>query len=709
VIIKNLFHLILALTSICPHAYSLTHTAVGIQLNGGNASLTWNSTAIGVVDVEHSPDLSEWASISSYNANGLFRHSIGASAKGFYRLKPKLFDSSGIMVTTLAGIGRAVDGIGSGASFSSPYGVATDSLGNVFVADSWNAKIRKITPEGVVTTHAGAGFALGPTVDGPASAATFRQPEGIAVDASGTVYVADTWDNKIRKITPDGMVSTLAGSDGIGDRDGLGIQALFNRPIGIAVDGSGAVYVADSKNHKIRKISADGYVTTFAGSGESGHQDGIGSQASFSYPKGIAIDSSGNLYVADEKFRKITPIGEVSTLNLESIYGVNGIAISSDGNLYVTDDDRVFKVYVNGSIATQIAGSEIPGSSDGPGNLASFSYPFGIALDNFGNLFIADVNNDKIRKIDSQGNVSTFAGVGNRVDGVGNQSSFLVPELVVVDGSGNVFVSDFNKIRKVSPNGVVTSFAGSGEYGPEDGVGTQAIFDYISGLAIDQNGYIYAAERDYQQIRKVSPDGVVSTYAGSGERGDADGSRTNATFNNPTGLTVDDDGNLYVVDTGSKKIRKISASGTVSTVANLDNSSYPSGIDVDGTGALYVTDSINHRILKITGGAVSTFAGSGTQGSSDGFGQAASFNGPVGISIDSSGNLYVSEILGNKIRKITPAGMVATIAGTGIQGAMDGSGTAATFYIPLSLAVDAFGNIHVADLGNAKIRKIIIK
>jgi hypothetical protein len=232
---QEFFNLILALSSISPNAYSLTDPAVAIQMNGGNASLTWNSTPIGAVDVEHSPDLSEWASISSYNANGLFCHSIGSSAKGFYRLKPKPFDSSGIMVTTLAGIGRAVDGIRSGASFSLPFGVATDSLGNVFVADSVNAKIRKINPEGVVTTIAGSGFAQGPTEDGPAKSASFRQPEGIAVDSSGTVYVADTWDHKIRKITPDGMVSTLAGSGVEGDQDGLGNQAS-----GVPALGDGA-------------------------------------------------------------------------------------------------------------------------------------------------------------------------------------------------------------------------------------------------------------------------------------------------------------------------------------------------------------------------------------------------------------------------------------------------------------------------------------
>ena len=622
---------------------------------------------------------------------------------------------SGFLVTTVAGMGRAIDGIGTAATFSSPYGVATDSLGNVFVADSENAKIRKISPIGVVTTHAGSGYPLDPTKDpidgpgstkdGPASVATFRQPEGIAVDAFGTVYVADTWDHKIRKITPDGMVSTLAGSGVEGDQNGLGNQALFNMPKGIAVDRSGTVFVVDSENHKIRKISPDGGVTTFAGSGESGHKDGVGSQAAFSYPEGIAIDTLGNLYVADGNIRKITPTGEVSTLNIESIDVAKGIAVSSDGNLYLTTGDRVFKVFVNGAIATQIAGSEIRGSSDGPGNQASFSYPFGIAVDNVGNLFIADVNNDKIRKLDGLGVVSTFAGVGNRVDGVGNQSSFQFPEEVVADASGNVFVSDWNKIRKVAPNGLVTTFAGSGEYGPEDGVGTQAAFDYISGLAIDKNGYIYAAARDDQQIRKVSPGGVVSTYAGSGEKGNTDGSTTNATFNDPVGLAADYDGNLFVIDTGSKKIRRISASGMVSTVASLENSSYPSGIAVDGTGTLFVTDSGNHKILKISGGAVSTFAGSGIQGSTNGFGQAASFNGPVGISIDSLGNLYVSEFLGNKIRKITPSGMVSTIGGTGIQGSKDGFGSTATFYLPLGLAVDAFGNILVADSGNAKIRK----
>jgi sugar lactone lactonase YvrE len=701
--------------SILCQASTITEPGVIILLNGGNASISWDTSAIGAVDVEHSPDLSEWASISSYNANGLFRHSIGASAKGFYRLKLKPFDSSGIMVTTLAGIGRAVDGIGTGASFNNPHGLASDSEGNVYVADSGNAKIRKITPEGAVTTLAGSGFALGSTIDGLATQATFKWPRGVAVDLSGNVYVTDAVDNKVRKISSQGVVTTLAGTGTEGDQDGAGNQAMLNSPEGIAVDGNGTVYVVDSWNNKIRKITPGGMVTTLAGNGERGENDGDGTNATFDYPDGISIDTTGNLYVCGQysnKIRKIAPDGSVSTVYIEpeaGFGGAKGLAIDRFRNFYITVGDRIKKILPDGQVVA-LAGSGSSGSIDGPGEIAEFSYPVGLALDFQGNVFVADQSNDKIRKIDQLGVVSTFAGFGNRVDGVGNQSSFFNPEWVVADGRGNVFVGDFNKIRKVTTNGVVSSFVGSGEWTDAvDGFGTQASFRYISGLAIDHNGNIYAAERDNQQIRKVSPDGVVSTYAGSGERGDADGSRTNATFNDPAGLAVDNYSNLYVVDSGSKKIRKISASGMVSTVASLEDASFPTGIAVNETGTLFVTDSGNHRILKILGGAVSTFAGFGTQGSTDGFGQAASFNGPVGISIDSSGNLYVSDYLGKQIRKISPEGLVSTIAGTGMQGAIDGFGTATTFYFPLGLAVDAFGNIHVADLGNAKIRKIIIK
>ena len=315
-----------------------------------------------------------------------------------------------VMVTTLAGSTAGyADGTGTAAQFFHPSGVAVDSSGNVYVADSYNHKIRKITPQGVVTTLAGstAGYA-----DGTGTAAQFYDPYGLAVDSSGNVYVADLINHKIRKITPQGVVSTFAGSTA-GYADGTGTAAQFNDPYGLAFDSSGNVYVADRDNHKIRKITPAGVVTTLAGS-TAGYADGTGTAAKFNYPSGVAVDSSGNVYVVDyfnQKIRKITPAGVVTTLagstagyadgtgTAAQFYNPEGVAVDSSGNLYVSDrvNQKIRKITPQG-VVTTLAGSTA-GYVDGPATTAKFSDPNGVAVDSIGNVYVGDSYNRKIRKI----------------------------------------------------------------------------------------------------------------------------------------------------------------------------------------------------------------------------------------------------------------------------------------------------------------------
>ena len=325
-----------------------------------------------------------------------------------------------VMVTTLAGgyLAGDADGTGGAAQFFFPYGIAIDASGNLYVADTGNNRIRKITPAGEVTTLAGSTYGY---ADGTGSSAKFWEPTAITIDVEGNLYVADTENNRIRKVTPAGEVTTLAGSTK-GYADGTGGEAQFDLPQGIAIDASGNLYVADGYNRNIRKISPVGEVTTLAGSttGYMGYVDGAGTAAQFGFPEGIAIDTSGNLYVADEGnhcIRKITPEGVVSTLAGNGGYG-----------------------YVNGT-----------------GSAAKFFNPSDITIDASGNLYVADTYNNSIRKVTPLGEVTTLAGSGGYdsrgyADGTGGTAQFFLPYGIAIDNvSGNIYVADThnNCIRKI--------------------------------------------------------------------------------------------------------------------------------------------------------------------------------------------------------------------------------------------------------------------
>jgi sugar lactone lactonase YvrE len=318
-------------------------------------------------------------------------------------------------------------------------------------------------------------------------------------------------------------VSTLAGSGEFGFAEGTGAAAQFWGPYGVAVDASGNVYVADEGNHRIRKITPTGTVSTLAGSGTAGFADGSGTLAQFFYPLGVAVDASDNVYVADKRnhcIRKITPTGTVSTL----------------------------------------AGSGTAGFADGSGVAAQFYSPYGVAVDALGNVYVADAVNHRIRKVTPSGTVSTLAGSGTAgfADSTGTNAQFNNPFGVAVDASGNVYVADRlnHRIRKITPTGTVSTLAGS-TYGSADGAGTNAQFSSLEGVTVDASGNVYVADTPNQRIRKITPSGTVSTLAGSATAGFADGSGTAAQFNRPTGVAVDASGNVYVADALNSRIRKI--------------------------------------------------------------------------------------------------------------------------------------------------------
>lgn len=337
---------------------------------------------------------------------------------------PVLVGGKGV-VTTLAGLSGflntgSADGTGAAARFKLPEGVAVDASGNVYIADSSNSTIRKVTASGVVTTLAGTALATG-NVDGIGATARFSFPSTLAVDTAGNLYVADGGNHTIRKVTASGVVTTIAGTAGVaGSVDGAGTAAKFNMPFGIAVDASGNLYVGDWGNNTIRKITAAGVVTTIAGTaGVVGSADGTGGAASFNAPAGVAVDLSGNIYVADS------------------------------GN------HTIRKISTSGVVTTFAGTAGVLGSMDGTGTSATFRLPRGVATDAAGNVYVANTTSHTIRKITPAGVVITVAGSAGTVgfaDGIGYQAYFTNPQGIASDALGVLYVADTdnNSIRKIN-------------------------------------------------------------------------------------------------------------------------------------------------------------------------------------------------------------------------------------------------------------------
>jgi sugar lactone lactonase YvrE len=342
----------------------------------------------------------------------------------------------------------------------------------------------------------------------------------------------------------------------VGYADGSGVKAQLDLPWGVAVDKEGTVGGVT--------------VSTLAGSGTRGFADGRGAEAQFNLPWGVAVDKEGTVYVADYDnlcICKISPAGDVSTFdnsgNLERFFEPTYVAVDAAFNVYFTDcnDNYIRKISPSGEEST-FAGSETYGNADGNGAEAQFGGLSGIAVDAADNVYVMDTDNHRICKISPSGDVSTLA------DGSGVEAQFYFPEGVAVDAVGNVYVadSDHNRICKISPAGDVSTLAGSETYGFADGSGAKAKFRHPVGVAVDAVGNVYVADNENHRIRKISPTGDVSTLAGSGRRGRrgggfADGSGIEAQFNGPSDVAVDAAGNVYVADAGNHRIRKITQNG----------------------------------------------------------------------------------------------------------------------------------------------------
>jgi sugar lactone lactonase YvrE len=578
--------------------------------------------------------------------------------------------------TTLAGkasIG-SVDGLGDAARFALPDDVAVDRTGNLYVADTDNHTVRKITPDGTVTTLAGLAGVSG-TTDGLGSAARFYWPAGIAVDSYGNVYVADTYNQTIRKITPGGLVTTLAGIAGSnGNIDGIGTAAAFNYPSGVAVDGAGNLYVSEIYNFDVCKITPAGAVTTLAGmAGAGGNSDGMGSAARFSNPNGVAVDAWGNIYVAD------------------------------------TDNNRVCEITPGGTVSTLRTAD---------GAVAYFHRPQKLGLDAAGNVYVSDSSSHRLLKLTAAGDLATFATLPTDLPLDPASGPYAVG--VAVDALGNVYIADTGNsaIRRVTPGGVVTTVAGFGPgFGSADGAGSGARFYFPAGIATDASANLYVADSANHTIRKITLTGAVTTVAGlAGAAGAADGVGSAARFFSPAAVTLDSAGNLFVADTGNFTIRKISPAGVVTTVAGLAGA--PGSVDAAGSAARFYSpqslavDATNNIYVADLGTARSPYATRAIRKiAPDGSVTTLTWlpltigvppRPPLALSIaiDRAGNLYAADYYSAVVWTIAPDGTATILAGVAAYEntqSIDGPGEVARFTAPAGVAVDAQGNVYVTD------------
>ena len=619
--------------------------------------------------------------------------------------------TAGGTMTLVAGNSRAGysgdNGPAVNAQLNTPQGLALDQQGNLYIADSANNRVRMVTPAGIIGTFAGTGATSlggGPgqyNDGGPATNGLLRNPMGVAVDSAGNVWIADTGDNSIREVTTDGFINTIVGDSypGFLGDGGSPASAELHTPTDICFDTKGNLYIADSFNAVIREVSA-GVISTIAGTTAVGYAgDGdLATKAALLAPFSVAVDASGNVFIVENGDSRIREV-DAAKMNINTVVGNGYDGFAGDG-----------------SSATK----------------AQLNYPTGIALDSSGNMYIADFLNLRIRKVAS-GNISTVAGNGVlSFSGDGGQAlsaQMNAPQGVVSDRAGNFYVSDTgnNVVRQVAKNGVITTIAGNGTAGSNgDGsAGTGAQLNSPAGLALDSSGNLYISDSLNAKVRKVSSSGAITTVAGNGTPGfGGDGaSAASAQLNTPLGLAVDASGNLYIADFSNNRIRMVSPSGTISTVAGSGNSGYsgdggpavnaqlntPTGVAIDAAGNLYIADAGNYVIRKVsTGGTISTIAGNGTAGYSGDGGIAvnAQLINPRAIAVDAVGNILIADGSTLIRQVIFPTGNIQTVAGNGSRGYSGDGGLATSAQIngPTAVALDAKGNLYVADTNNNAVR-----
>jgi sugar lactone lactonase YvrE len=568
--------------------------------------------------------------------------------------------------------------------------------------------------------------------------------------------MADRVADRVWKVDPQGHVAEYAGSGtrGFSGDGGPADQARLRSPRGLAVDEAGNLYIADTGNNRVRRVATDGTISTVAGSGSAGYSGdgGPAVEAGLNFPYDVAVDAQGNLLIADlrnGRLRRVNREGVIETVR-HGLGPVERLALDGQGNVYVSvlNTHRIHKVAPDGTLTT-VAGDRSPGfgGDGGPATEARLNAPTGLLVDGIGNLLIADTLNGRIRRVAPDGTITTVAGGGDPTGLPARQVSVFWPRGGVRDPQGSFYVVDnaHARILKIDPEGFVTRIAGTGVPGGYQGEGLPAtevslgsarggpvepVPFHVDGLALDARGYLYIPDLQQGRIYRLDPNGILTTAAGNGRTGFGGdgGPATKASLSSEFwNVAVDGEGNLFISDAGNHRVRRVDVNGTITTVAGNGKSTYrgdggratetgldrPDGLAVDAQGNLYIGDVGLHRIFKVTpDGTISTVAGTGREGYTGDGGKAteAQIGLPESLAVDAAGNLYFVDPDFHRIRRVTPAGIISTVAGTGEPG-FNGDGMSpleTNITAPVDLYLDAAGNLIVAELWWPQSRRTLI-
>ena len=649
-----------------------------------------------------------------------------------------------------------------GQAIDKPRAVLIGRNGEIYIASSAQNRVYRIEGDFTLTLIAGSSYGFSGD-GGSALTAQFRNISGLAQDSNGNLYIADTENHRIRRVNTAGFVHTVAGSGtaGYSGDGGSATSAQLNGPVGLAVDAAGNLYIADQRNNRIRYVGLDGRISTFAGNGNaaSGGDGGVPTAASILQPGSLALDNSGNLYIAETGGHRVR---KVSNNAISTVAGTGSAGFSGEGgqatqaqlnspgglavggnSLYISDtgNHRVRRVFLTTGQIGYLVGDGTPGYG-GDGGSAFFAQlhsPSGLAVDALGTLRIADTENNRVRIV-ADDMILTLAGNGTSGYGGDFGSSTAArlnrPRAAAVDALGNLYIADTDnhRMRRVTPSGLITPVSGTGRAGFSGDTGPALSADLNSpdGVAVDAAGTIYISDTLNHRIRKVLPSGIISTAVGLGTAGFAGdgGLGPNARISSPGALATDVAGNLYISDTGNRRIRRLSPDGRISTVAGNGNAgdsgdggdaiaaslNVPRALATDSSGNLYIADTGNRRIRKVsTAGVITTVAGTsgpgipGTNGDGQSAtGPAALLDSPSGVAVDSQGNILIAETNANRIRAVFRDGVIRTIIGIGSQGFSGDGGApaAAQLSSPEGLALEASGILYIADTGNHRIRRV---